>query len=114
MVNYALVFPLSKSTTEATSESKDLHISKGIIRRIVFHFDSSADNIAFVHLEYHGHRIVPVNSDGYIIGDAEIIDVVDAIPVLEPPFILTAKGWNTKASPTTVLILVTVEECREV
>jgi len=113
MVNYALVFELGESTTEATPESKNLTISKGIIRRIGFHFDTSADNTSFVRLEYHGHLVAPSNSEGYIIGDAETIDVFDAIPVLEAPFILTAKGWNTKESHNTVLILVTVEECGE-
>jgi len=114
MVNYALVFELGESTTEATLEKKNLTISKGVIRRIGFHFDASADNTSFVRLEYHGHPIAPSNPEGYIIGDDTTIDVFDAIPVLEHPYILTAKGWNTKGSHNTVLILVTVEECGEV
>lgn len=100
---------MTKSTSDAAPVTEDFTIARGIITRIGVRFPAAADDTTYVRLEYHGQRIFPYNRDGYYIGDGDGPYIHDRIPVLEPPYILRATGYNTASgADITVQIYVTV------
>src|ERR1700758_3700886 len=90
------VFPLTiaPSPPQTSPLVSTLQLTAGRIRRVNVQFPSGVVGLAFVSLFLGLYQIFPSNSDAAFTSSGETVWWDDDFDLSQPPFQLTAKGWN--------------------
>lgn len=82
------------NTAQTAPLDTDVPIHPGIVKRVEIHFPPGC--AALVHVQiYHWERQVwPSNPDSSFVGDTFPITWSEDYAIVDPPFVLTVKGWN--------------------
>lgn len=86
---------VAANTTRHTAQIKKLSVGQGIIKRWDIGAPMEGINILNLRVLYHDQQLIPFNRDSSV-WPALIFDPIpDEFPLLEPPYELEFRSWNT-------------------
>lgn len=91
--SYSIITP--KNTTEALPLITNLPITKGIIHHWLVLFPSGNMGESRFRIRKGSAPILPINPEGFILGDGSLFSGDDFIYIKNEPFILESHSWNS-------------------
>lgn len=91
---YFLRFTVPKNTPITGFYQTIIPFAQGYLERFRLVFPTGCADLVGVWVEYRTHKILPVNDDGYFVGNGGVIDFELDYELLKPPFELTVKAYN--------------------
>ena len=91
---YDFAITIPAGTAEASPVEQELDLTHGIIHRVEVQFPVGCMELAHLRLFHRRHQVWPTNIDGSFASDGYIIAFDEHYDFFEPPFDLTAIGWN--------------------
>jgi hypothetical protein len=93
------------NTTEANKIKTTFRVAKGILHHYDILFPPGPYGLCHIHINDALHQLLPYNTDESFSSDGETISFKEFLPILEPPYELSAYTWNLDDTfPHTVYI----------
>lgn len=93
---YSLTVPAGRA--EAEPVEAEMALAPGIVNQVAVQFLSGCVGEVHVSIWRGEHQVWPVNLDGDIAGENNVVAWVEAYPLDDEPFEMIVKGWAPNTS----------------
>lgn len=91
---YEMRLTLPKNTAREVPVITDIEIHPGIIRQVEVIFPAGCCGLVGVTLWLWERQLWPVNPDSFFSGDNAHLVCPEDLEIVDPPFVISARGWN--------------------
>ena len=90
--DYPITVP--RNTPESAPLTKEYKVISGILTYVSVFFPPGCAGNVRVRIFYQDWQLGPVNRDGYLLGDANLVQWAEFIPVEVEPLVFRVHAWN--------------------
>ncbi len=91
---YEITLTIPPNTAQAAPVTEDIPIHPGLLKQVEIIFPPGPCGLAHVQLYLWERQLYPANPDSDFMGDDVSIVEQEDLEIVDPPFVITALGWN--------------------
>lgn len=93
-MRYACSLTIPANTLQSAPVEESLDLPFGRIKQVFVLHPAGSVGLAHVQVFYQTRQIIPATPGESFVGNKTVRDFPDNIPIHEPPFAITIRGWN--------------------